>query len=59
MIFCFLGNEARHFTLKEDTIANRNAATTVIPPTYEYVFVKGTNVSYVGEHFTLLKNSNS
>ncbi|VDI75919.1 thrombospondin 2/3/4/5 [Mytilus galloprovincialis] len=41
------GNEARHFTLKEDTIANRNAATTVIPPTYEYVFVKGTNVSYV------------
>ncbi|VDI79459.1 Hypothetical predicted protein [Mytilus galloprovincialis] len=41
------GNEARHFTLKEDTIANRNAATTVTPPTYEYVFVKGTNMSYV------------
>ncbi|XP_052067581.1 uncharacterized protein LOC127706896 isoform X1 [Mytilus californianus] len=40
------GNEARHFTLKEDTIANRNAATTVTPPTYEYVLVKGTNFSY-------------
>ena len=47
--FVFTGNEARHFTLKDDTVANRDATTTLAPPTYDYVYINGTNISYVGK----------
>jgi hypothetical protein len=43
-----LGNEARHFAFTNDTLTSRNAATTIAPPTYEYVNITGTNMSYVG-----------
>jgi hypothetical protein len=29
-------------------LTSRNAATTIAPPTYEYVNITGTNMSYVG-----------
>lgn len=45
--FRILGNEARHFTLKDDTTANRNAATApaVVPPTYTTI----DGLSFVGK----------
>ncbi|XP_071121965.1 uncharacterized protein [Mytilus edulis] len=43
----FAGNEARHFTLKEDTTANKNIGTTAAPPTYSYIHLFGTNISFV------------
>lgn len=47
-ILFHLGNEARHFAFTNDALTNRNAATTIAPPTYEYVNITGTNMSYVG-----------
>jgi syndecan 4 len=45
--FCILGNEARHFTLKDDTTAARTAATApaVVPPTYTTI----DGLSFVGK----------
>lgn len=48
ILFLFVGNEARHFILKEDTNANRNLANTPEQPTYTYREIYGLNVSYVG-----------
>ena len=49
MFVLVLGNEARHFTLKEDTTANKNLGTTAAPPTYSYIHLFGTNISFVGK----------
>ncbi|XP_071121963.1 uncharacterized protein [Mytilus edulis] len=43
----YKGNEARHFAFKDDTTTNQNAATTIAPPTYNYVTVTGTSLQYI------------
>ena len=44
------GNEARHFTLVDDTVANQNAGAAAIPsPSYTYTTMPGISASYVGE----------
>ena len=44
--FCISGNEARHFTLRDDTAAARTAAIApaVVPPTYTTI----DGLSFVG-----------
>lgn len=55
--FCILGNEARHFTLKDDTTPNRNAATApaVVPPTYTTI----DGLSFVGKYYVQLSLSST
>ena len=54
-ILFHLGNEARHFAFTIDTLTNRNASTTIAPPTFEYVNITGTNISYVGRFNFVIK----
>ena len=54
-ILFHLGNEARHFSFMNDTLTNRNAATTIAQPTYEYINITGTNMSYVGRFKFVIK----
>lgn len=47
MMLCdFVGNEARHFTLKDKTTANENAA--VAPPTVPPTYTTINSHSFVG-----------
>lgn len=50
--FAFLGNEARHFTIKDNTAANQAAGIAPAPVVYTYTNIDG--LSFVGKSFSFV-----
>ena len=45
----YVGNEARHFSAKEDTVSSRNAAVAPAGATYSYTNLPGIDVPFISE----------
>ena len=48
-LFDIAGNEARHFTVKVDSTANRLAGAAPPAPVYNYTYLPGVAIPFVGK----------